>query len=105
MKTECERTKELGKEGLSQGEEDVTCGKLDNCGVELSRRQHRKSAFPEGSYIMPSQDDMARKQIIEAMDALNSAEIWDFFSQVLQLELRKPLQDHLRLIQLSTSQE
>lgn len=73
--------------------------------VTFNRCQYRRSAFPEGRILMPSQDDIARTQIIEAMDTLSPAELEEFFSQVLQLELRKPLIGHPLLVQLSMSQE
>lgn len=74
-------------------------------GVKLGRCQYRRSASPERGILMPSQDDIARTQIIEALDALSPTELEDFFSQVLRLELRKPLQDHPLLVLLSMSQE
>lgn len=57
-----ERTYELGREGLPGGigsyiEENITNGKEVNIGVELSRYQYREASSPEGSILMPSQDD------------------------------------------------
>lgn len=63
---------------------------------------NEKGGAPQGEV---HNDEWKRKWVIENLQQLSPEELEEFFSQVLRLELRKPLRDHLHQFRLSMSQE
>lgn len=74
MVRELERTHEVGKEGLPEGqesyiEENITNDKEVNIGVKLSRYQYREASSPEGSELA-----MSEQEVFDLFDTLSDDE-------------------------------
>ena len=88
--------------GVSKGEVKTKLKKGALRMKQFERPSNEKGGAPQGEV---HNDEQKRKWVIENLQQLSPEELEDFFSQVLRLELRKPLKDHPLLALLSMSQE